>query len=87
MIQQFGLGLDGLCIILRIIGSKKQRELFENNRSNKKRIIRPSFETDLPNWANAGRLILLVQPSSAAYERVFSILNSSFSSQQESSLN
>ena len=29
---------------------------------------------------------LLVQPSSAAYERVFSLLNSSFSSQQQSSL-
>ena len=43
-------------------------------------------ETELPNWDNACRLILLVQPSSAASERVFSILNSSFSSQQESSL-
>ena len=40
----------------------------------------------LPNWAQACRLVLLVQPSSAASERVFSILNQSFSSQQESAL-
>ena len=31
-------------------------------------------------------MIVLVQPSSAAAERVFSMLNSSFSEQQESSL-
>ena len=30
-----------------------------------------SHETDLPNWAKACRLVLLVQPSSAASERVF----------------
>ena len=29
---------------------------------------------ELPKWANAFRLVLLVQPSSAAAERVFSIL-------------
>ena len=30
-----------------------------------------SHEIDLPNWAKACRLIILVQPSSAASERVF----------------
>ena len=40
----------------------------------------------LPNWTRTCKMILLVQPSSAAAERVFSILNNSFSSQQESSL-
>ena len=45
-----------------------------------------SHEPGLPNWAKACRLILLVQPSSAASERVFSILSNSFSHQQESSL-
>ena len=45
-----------------------------------------SHEADLPNWAKVCRLMLLVQPSSAASERVFSILSNSFSSQQESSL-
>ena len=33
-----------------------------------------SHETDLPNWAKACQRVLLVQPSSAAAERVFSIL-------------
>ena len=41
--------------------------------------------TDLPKWSEAFRLIILVQPSSAAAERVFSELQS-FKSQQESSL-
>ena len=35
--------MDYASIILRIIGSKKNRELFENKKSNKKRIIGPSF--------------------------------------------
>ena len=39
-----------------------------------------SHETELPNWANACRLILLVQPPSAASEQV--VLNSSFSSSE-----
>ena len=43
-------------------------------------------ESDLHNWAKAFKLILLVQPSSAASERVFSILSNSFSDHQESSL-
>ena len=45
-----------------------------------------SHKHNLPNWAQACRLVLLVQPSSAAAERVFSILTSSFSSQQQTSL-
>ena len=40
----------------------------------------------LPHWAQSFKLVLLVQPSSAATERVFSILANSFSAQQESSL-
>lgn len=41
---------------------------------------------DHPTWSTIFRKILLVQPSSAAAERVFSILQSSFSKLQESSL-
>ena len=40
----------------------------------------------LPNWTRSCRLVLLVQPSSGAAERVFSVLTNSFSAQQESSL-
>ena len=43
-------------------------------------------EAQLPNWAKACQMVLLVQPSSAAAERVFSILTNSFSAQQYSSL-
>ena len=43
-------------------------------------------EHELPNWAYAFRLVLLVQPTSAAAERVFSLLSSSFGAQQASSL-
>ena len=45
-----------------------------------------SRETELPKWANACKLVVLVQLSSAAAEHVFSILSSSFTAQQESSL-
>ena len=41
----------------------------------------------LPKWSVGARQILLIQPSSAAAERVFSILTSSFSEQQIHSLN
>ena len=41
---------------------------------------------DLPHWSKAYKMILLVQPSSAAAERVFSILSNSFSDTQRSSL-
>ena len=40
----------------------------------------------IPKWSDAARKILLVQPSSAAAERVFSLLNNSFGDQQLSSL-
>ena len=42
-------------------------------------------EHELPHWSAAFKLIALVQPSSAACERV-SLLSSSFSAQQESAL-
>ena len=40
----------------------------------------------LPNWSTAAKKAVLVQPSSAASERVFSILNNSFGDRQNSSL-
>ena len=41
----------------------------------------------LPKWSACVRQILLIQPSSAAAERVFSLLTSSFTEQQIHSLN
>ena len=41
---------------------------------------------ELPNWVNAFQLLLLVQPSSAAAELAFSLLENSFNHQQRSSL-
>ena len=55
----------------------------------------PDFDTvewwsrnkqDLPHWSSVAQKFLLLQPSSAAAERVFSILSSSFSDQQQNSL-
>ena len=40
----------------------------------------------LPNWSSAARKVLLVQPSSAAAERVFSLLSNSFSDRQQNCL-
>ena len=40
----------------------------------------------IPKWSNAARKIMLVQPSSAAAERVFSLLNNGFGDQQLSAL-
>lgn len=40
----------------------------------------------LPQWAKAVKLVLLVQPSSAAPERVFSLLRAAFSDQQQGAL-
>lgn len=45
-----------------------------------------NHSSDLPHWCNAAKNVLLVQPSSAAAERVFSILKSSFGPQQDHSL-
>ena len=43
-------------------------------------------EEVLPNWSGACKKVLLVQPSSAAAERVFSILSNCFTDRQEHSL-
>ncbi len=43
-------------------------------------------ENDLPTWAKAARHVVLVQPSSAGSERVFSLLKNSFADKQNSSL-
>lgn len=43
-------------------------------------------EQDLQNWSRAAQQVLLVQPSSASSERVFSLLRNSFGERQQSSL-
>ena len=43
-------------------------------------------EQDLPYWSSAMKDVLLVQPSSAASECVFSLLQNSFKAQQSTSL-
>ena len=43
-------------------------------------------ESILPQWAAAAKKILVVQSSSAAVERVFSLLNNAFKDQQHNSL-
>ena len=43
-------------------------------------------EGSLPHWSSAAQKILLIQPSSAAAERVFSVLNDSFGQKQTQSL-
>ena len=43
-------------------------------------------EQSLPAWSQAVRQIILIQPSSAASERVFSLLTNSFGERQNSSL-
>jgi len=43
-------------------------------------------EETIPNWASACKMIVLVQPSSGAAERAFSILSNSFSNRQTHSL-
>ena len=43
-------------------------------------------EALLPKWSLAAKKVLLLQPSSAAAERVFSLLNASFGSKQANSL-
>ena len=45
-----------------------------------------AHEVELPNWARIFKLVVLVQPSSAASERVFSLLSNSFTFRRESSL-
>ena len=45
-----------------------------------------STEAELPTWASAMKKLLLVQPSSASAERVFSLLNNSFNDKQFNTL-
>jgi len=45
-----------------------------------------NHEKQLPQWSAVAKSILLVQPSSAASEQVFSLLANSFQSQQRSAL-
>lgn len=40
----------------------------------------------LPHWSSLVKKLLLIQPSSASAERVFSLLTNAFGSQQESAL-
>ena len=44
------------------------------------------YTNQFPHWSAACKLILLVQPSSAAAEHIFSLLTNSFSEQQKSAL-
>ena len=41
---------------------------------------------ELPQWSLAAQKVFLVRPSSAAAERVFSLLKNAFGEQQQSSL-
>ena len=43
-------------------------------------------QNDLPKWASAAQKVALVQPSSAAVERAFSLLQNSFTNRQDHSL-
>ena len=43
-------------------------------------------ETSMPKWSEAAKNAFLLQPSSAAAERVFSVLNNSFGKKQLGSL-
>ena len=43
-------------------------------------------EESLPAWSGAARCVLLIQPSSAASERIFSLLRNSFGERQHASL-
>ena len=46
----------------------------------------PATNNLITHWSSAVMKVLLVQPSSAAAERVFSILNSTFNDSQEHAL-
>ena len=45
-----------------------------------------NHEGEIPAWSKACKLMLLVQPSSAAAERVFSLLQNSFNGKQTRAL-
>jgi len=46
----------------------------------------PSHESELPKWSTAFKVALLIQPSTAAAERVFSLLSNSFTERQTRSM-
>ena len=43
-------------------------------------------EANLPNWSSVVKKVILVQPSSASAERVFSIMKNFFTNQQDAAL-
>ena len=45
-----------------------------------------NHSNELPHWSNSLKKVILVQPSSASAERVFSLLKASFGPQQDNSL-
>ena len=45
-----------------------------------------SHQHELPNWSKACKTALLIQPSSTAAERVFSLLKNDFKDNQASAL-
>ena len=45
-----------------------------------------TYSDAIPNWGKAASKVFLAQPTSAAAERVFSIMNNTFGDQQNSSL-
>jgi squalene cyclase len=47
---------------------------------------RSDHEITLPCWSTAVKKIMLVQPSSAPAERVFSLLQNAFNKQQDATL-
>ena len=44
------------------------------------------WSRNLPSWSSVVKKVLLVQPSSASAERVFSIMNNFFTNQQDAAL-
>ena len=58
----------------------------ENTDPSKTREFWMNHKDQLPTWCSSYQKVMLVQPSSAASERVFSILNNSFTTKQQQSL-
>ena len=50
------------------------------------RRVNTHFVSARPNWWKVAAILVLIQPSSAACERVFSLLNNSFSNKQSKAL-
>ena len=49
--------------------------------------LQEAVSSCLPKWSAPARKVILIQPSSAAAERIFSLLKATFSEQQELALN